>query len=265
MWSLGAPSRYVRPVSLGRFTLYATTLLSIATGFASATAQAQEEALETQPSRELLRAERVAQRSLMVRQQIRDRGISDQGVLDALLTVPRHEFVPTAYQREAYGDHPLPIGAGQTISQPYIVALMTVLLELESSDRVLEIGTGSGYQAAVASLLADTVFSIEIIETLAESAAQRLERLGYRNVVSRHADGYYGWPEWAPFDAIIVTAAAGHIPPPLVRQLATNGRMIIPVGAPFQVQHLVLVVKHADGTATTRTIAPVTFVPLVGH
>jgi protein-L-isoaspartate(D-aspartate) O-methyltransferase len=265
LWSLGAPSRYVRLVSFGRFTLYATALLSIATGLVSAPAQAQEEVLETQPPTGSPRAERVAERAVMVRQQIRDRGISDQGVLDALLTVPRHEFVPAAYQREAYGDHPLPIGAGQTISQPYIVALMTQQLELESSDRVLEIGTGSGYQAAVASLLADSVFSIEIIKTLAESAAQRLERLGYRNVVSRHADGYYGWPEREPFDAIIVTAAAGHIPPPLVRQLATNGRMIIPVGAPFQVQHLVLVVKHADGTAMTRTIAPVTFVPLVGH
>jgi protein-L-isoaspartate(D-aspartate) O-methyltransferase len=211
------------------------------------------------------RAERAEERAEMVRDQIMERGVEDQAVLGALLSVPRHRFVPEEYRRDAYADRPLPIGEGQTISQPYIVALMTELLELSPGDDVLEVGTGSGYQAAVASLLADTVFTIEIIESLAGSAADRLGQLGYRNAISRQGDGYYGWPERAPFEAIVVTAAAGHIPPPLVQQLAPGGRMAIPVGGPFQVQHLVLVEKATDGTVTTRNILPVQFVPLVGH
>jgi protein-L-isoaspartate(D-aspartate) O-methyltransferase len=201
----------------------------------------------------------------MVREQIQRRGVTDQGVLGAMLAVPRHEFVPASWREAAYGDRPLPIGEGQTISQPYIVALMTELLQLESGDRVLEVGTGSGYQAAVASHLADSVFTIEILPGLAEQAARRLARLGYRDVVTRTGDGYFGWPEHAPFDAIVVTAAAGHIPPPLVQQLAPGGRMVIPVGGAFQVQQLVLVEKQADGSVTTRTLLPVRFVPLVGH
>ncbi|HWC07074.1 MAG TPA: protein-L-isoaspartate(D-aspartate) O-methyltransferase [Gemmatimonadota bacterium] len=193
------------------------------------------------------------------------RGIEDQAVLGAMLALPRHLFVPEAHRDRAYGDHPLPIGHGQTISQPYIVAFMTELLELEPADHVLEVGTGTGYQAAVAALLVDSVFSVEIVPELAAEAADRLERLGYRDVEVRNADGYYGWEEHAPFDAIFVTAAAGHVPPPLVQQLAPGGRMAIPVGGPFQLQNLVLVEKAADGTVTTRSVLPVQFVPLTGE
>jgi protein-L-isoaspartate(D-aspartate) O-methyltransferase len=200
----------------------------------------------------------------MVHEQIAARGIEDQAVLGAMLAVPRHLFVPEAHRDRAYGDHPLPIGHGQTISQPYIVAFMTELLGLEPGDRVLEVGTGSGYQAAVASMLADSVFSVEIVPELAASAATRLDRLGYRDVRVRSADGYFGWEEHAPYDAILVTAAAGHVPPPLVQQLVPGGRMAIPVGGPFQVQNLVLVEKAADGTVTTRSLLPVQFVPLTG-
>lgn len=211
------------------------------------------------------RGERAGERSRMVREQISERGIEDQQVLGAMLAVPRHEFVPEQHRNLAYADRPLPIGEGQTISQPYIVALMTELLRIEPGDRVLEVGTGSGYQAAVASHLADSVFTIEIFESLAENAKRRLDRLGYRNVVFRQGDGYFGWSEQAPFDAIVVTAAAGHIPPPLVRQLKPDGRMVIPVGGAFQTQRLVLVEKRPDGTTTTRNLLPVRFVPLLRH
>jgi protein-L-isoaspartate(D-aspartate) O-methyltransferase len=209
--------------------------------------------------------ERAAERSRMVEDQIAGRGIRDTRVLAALRDVPRHLFVPDTYQGLAYADQPLPIGEGQTISQPYIVAYMTEMLELGKGERVLEVGTGSGYQAAIASQLADSVFTIEIIESLAASAKERLARLGYGNVAPRQGDGYFGWKEHAPFDAIVVTAAAGHIPPPLIQQLAPGGRMVIPVGAVFQVQHLVLVEKAPDGRVTTRNLLPVTFVPLLGH
>lgn len=210
-------------------------------------------------------ADRGEDRARMVREQIAGRGIEDQAVLGALLAVPRHLFVPAAHRDRAYGDHPLPIGHGQTISQPYIVAFMTEMLDLERGDTVLEVGTGSGYQAAVASMLVDSVFTIEIVPDLAATAAERLERLGYSDVEVRNADGYYGWEEHAPFDAIFVTAAAGHIPPPLVQQLVPGGRMAIPVGGPFQVQNLVLVEKAADGSITTRSVLPVRFVPLMGE
>jgi protein-L-isoaspartate(D-aspartate) O-methyltransferase len=210
-------------------------------------------------------SERSDERARMVREQIMKRGIEDQAVLGAMLALPRHLFVPEAHRDRAYGDHPLPIGHGQTISQPYIVAFMTELLELEPADHVLEVGTGTGYQAAVAALLVDSVFSVEIVPELAAEAADRLERLGYRDVEVRNADGYYGWEEHAPFDAIFVTAAAGHVPPPLVQQLAPGGRMAIPVGGPFQLQNLVLVEKAADGTVTTRSVLPVQFVPLTGE
>ena len=175
--------------------------------------------------------------------------------------VPRHEFVPDRQKRVAYQDRPLPIGYGQTISQPYIVALMTQLLELERDDRALEIGTGSGYQAAVLAEVIDSVFTIEIIEPLATSARARLRRLGYGGVRARHGDGYFGWPEHGPFDGIVVTAAATHIPPPLIEQLAVGGRMVIPVGPPFRTQQLMLVEKRRDGSVTQRSVAPVAFVP----
>jgi protein-L-isoaspartate(D-aspartate) O-methyltransferase len=188
----------------------------------------------------------------------------DQRVLEALRTVPRHAFVPEDEQAHAYENRPLPIGYGQSISQPYIVALMTDLLNVRPTDRVLEIGTGSGYQAAVLAGLAERVCSIEIVPQLGERARATLQRLGYRNVEVRIGDGYYGWEEQAPFDAIIVTAAASHVPPPLVRQLRPGGRMIIPLGSRFLVQELLLVEKSAAGEITTRQILPVRFVPLTG-
>jgi len=188
----------------------------------------------------------------------------DPRVMAVIAEVPRHEFVPEDQRPFAYENRPLPIGYGQTISQPYIVALMTDLLRPKAEDRVLEIGTGSGYQAAVLAKLVKTVYTIEIIAELGQQAAQRLQRLGYENVTVRTADGYFGWEEEAPFDGIVVTAAADHIPPPLIRQLKPGGRMVIPVGSRFMVQQLVLVEKDAEGTTTTRQILPVLFVPLTG-
>jgi protein-L-isoaspartate(D-aspartate) O-methyltransferase len=168
-------------------------------------------------------------------------------------------------QDAAYDDRPLPIDHGQTISQPFIVALMTELLEPEPGDRVLEVGTGSGYQAAILARLVARVYTIEIIEPLAERAAERLARLGYHNVETRLGDGYHGWPEAAPFDAIVVTAAADHVPPPLVEQLRAGGRMVIPVGDRFSVQQLLLIEKTADDEVRTRQLLPVRFVPLTGE
>ena len=185
-------------------------------------------------------------------------------VMAAIDRVPRHEFVPEEARSSAYANRPLSIGHGQTISQPYIVALMTHLLGIEPGGRVLEIGTGSGYQAAVLAALAADVHTIEIVEPLAEQAARRLARLGYNGVRTRLGDGYYGWPEAAPFEAIIVTAAAAHVPPPLVEQLAPRGVLVIPVGEPFSVQLLLLVRKRENGEVTARQILPVRFVPLTG-
>ena len=186
----------------------------------------------------------------------------DAKVMRVLGSVPRHQFVPRSLQSAAYDNRPLPIGHGQTISQPYIVALMTDLLDVDANDVVLEVGTGSGYQAAVLSKLVKSVYTIEIVQPLAKQAAKRLHGLGYRNVSIRHGDGYEGWKEAAPFDAIIVTAAASHIPPPLIRQLKPGGRMVIPVGGPFATQTLMLVEKSADGKVSSRQILPVRFVPL---
>ncbi len=194
-----------------------------------------------------------------------DQQLLDERVLDALRKVPRHEFVPDTQRPYAYENRPLPIGHGQTISQPYIVALMTHLLKPKKSDRILEIGTGSGYQAAILAELVDSVYSIEIIEKLAEKAAADLKRSGYNNIHTRTGDGYYGWETEAPFDGIIVTAAASHIPPPLIKQLKPGGRMVIPVGGHFMMQYLVLVSKEADGKVTTRQMLPVAFVPLTGR
>ncbi len=199
---------------------------------------------------------------MMVREQIESRGVTDARVLAAMRKVPRHEFVPEHLVDAAYEDHPLPIGYGQTISQPYIVALMTELLRLTPAAKVLEIGTGCGYQTAVLAEIAAEVYSVEIVEPLAKESAARLQRLGYKNVHVKHADGYLGWPEHAPFDAIVVTAGADHIPPPLVEQLKTGGRMAIPVGEPHGEQSLVLVEKDRDGRISTGNVIPVLFVPL---
>jgi protein-L-isoaspartate(D-aspartate) O-methyltransferase len=189
----------------------------------------------------------------------------DARVLRAMQQVPRHQFVPEGERRHAYDNRPLPIGHGQTISQPYIVAIMTDLLNLEPGDRVLEIGTGSGYQAAVLAEMSAAVYSIEIIPELAERARDVLDRLNYRQVTTRVGDGYFGWKEQAPFDAIVVTAAADHVPPPLIKQLKPGGRMLIPVGSRFLTQQLVLVEKSTDGEVTTRLLLPVRFVPLTGE
>lgn len=197
----------------------------------------------------------------MVELQLKGRDIDDQSVLRAMAAVPRHLFVPERLRSQAYIDSPLPIGYGQTISQPYIVAYMTQVIRPEPHHRVLEIGTGSGYQAAVLAGLVERVHTMEIIPELAESAGRRLRELGYDKVAAREGDGYHGWPEAAPFDAIVVTAAAEFIPPPLLQQLKDGGRMIIPVGSPFHVQHLTLVEKK-EGRITTRILLPVRFVPL---
>jgi protein-L-isoaspartate(D-aspartate) O-methyltransferase len=192
------------------------------------------------------------------------RNAYDPRVLDAMRRVPRHAFVPRALRDRAYTDRPLPIGHGQTISQPTVVAIMTDLLRVKPGDRVLEIGTGSGYQAAILAELGARVFTLEIIEPLAKQAALQLKGCGYGGVQVRNADGYFGWPEQAPFDAIVVTAASGHVPPPLVQQLRPGGRMVIPVGAPFLTQHLTLVEKGIDAMPRTRQLLPVAFVPLTG-
>lgn len=204
-----------------------------------------------------------AARGRMVEEQLKPRGISDPAVLEAMTTVPRHEFLPQSQRPLAYTDQPLPIGYGQTISQPYIVALMTQVLELEQGDSVLEIGTGSGYQAAVLSMLTDRVYSIEIIEPLARNARETLDRNGYGSVLTRISDGYRGWLEKAPFDAIIVTAAPDHVPQPLVDQLAIGGRMVIPVGSYYQ--ELILLKKDPEGNLTREGVIPVVFVPMTGE
>ncbi len=188
----------------------------------------------------------------------------DLRVLETMGVVPRHEFVPEGVRREAYANRPLPIGYGQTISQPLIVALMTDLLRVEPHHVVLEVGTGSGYQGAILGHLARQIYTIEIVQPLAEAAARRLQRLGYANVATRQGDGYYGWQEAAPFDGIIVTAATGQIPPPLIQQLRPGGRMVIPIGGPFTLQHLVLVEIDGDRRVRTRQLLPVAFVPLAG-
>jgi len=188
----------------------------------------------------------------------------DPRVIAVLGKVQRHRFVPEDQLSAAYRNRPLPIGYGQTISQPYIVALMTDLMNVRPGHAVLEIGTGSGYQAAILGELAQTVCTIEIVEPLARQAEERLRVLGYARVRTRIGDGYYGWEDCGPFDSIIVTAAASHVPPPLIRQLKPGGRMVIPIGAPFLAQHLMVVEKNPDGTIVTRQVLPVRFVPLTG-
>lgn len=214
-----------------------------------------------------------AQRRALVReieQDVRDtaeflnRRELDERVIAAIGSVPREEFVRPEDRELAYENRPLPIGYGQTISQPYIVAVMTDLVDPAPGCRALEVGTGSGYQAAVLSRLCEKVYTIEIVEPLARQASERLARLHYDNVELRIGDGYHGWPEAAPFDVIVVTAVASHIPPPLLKQLKPGGRMVLPVGTRFTTQQLVLVSKQPDGRITTRQLLPVAFVPLTG-
>ena len=188
----------------------------------------------------------------------------DAKVMAALARVPRHEFVPESLQKSAYLNQPLPIGRGQTISQPFIVALMTDLLGVDNTSKVYELGTGSGYQAAVLAELVDSVYSVEIVPTLAEEARDRLARLGYTNVHTRTGDGFYGWPEEAPFDGIIVTAAGLDVPVTLLDQLKPGGRMVIPVGQQHAVQQLLVVSKAEDGSVSERNVLPVMFVPITG-
>lgn len=200
------------------------------------------------------------EREAMVDNQIAKRDVTDGATLRALRSVPRHLFVPLSHRSRAYDDGPLPIGYGQTISQPYIVGYMTQAIRPKPGFKVLEIGTGSGYQAAVLAEIVDQVYSVEIVEPLAEQARNRLKGLGYQNISIKSADGYHGWKEYAPYDAIIVTAAAEFIPPPLTEQLKPGGIMIIPVGSPFMVQTLMLVEKKG-GKTRTKSLFPVRFVP----
>jgi protein-L-isoaspartate(D-aspartate) O-methyltransferase len=202
-------------------------------------------------------------RRSMVEKDIRARGISDPGVLDAMLAVPRHRFVPGYLKSLAYADRPLPIGEGQTISQPYIVALMTEALKLKPDAKVLEIGTGSGYQAAVLSKVAASVVTIEIKEKLHRRAAALLKAQGHLNVAAHHGDGYFGWQAEAPYDAIMITAAVDHVPPPLLKQLKDGGRLVLPLGNPFSYQNLVLVTRTGEDTVV-RQITGVLFVPMTG-
>lgn len=200
----------------------------------------------------------------MVERQLAARNITDKKVLKAMQEIPRHLFVAKAYQNQAYADHPLPIDEGQTISQPYIVALMTQYLNLTKGDRVLEIGTGSGYQAAVLAHLTDEVFSVEIKEKLAQKASETLSRLNYHRIQVKHGDGYFGWEEHSPFDAIIVTCAANHVPPPLLSQLKEGGRLIIPLGSTLYSQTLTLITK-VNGKPKVRHVLGVRFVPMTGE
>ena len=210
-------------------------------------------------------AQRVDERQSMVDMYIREEGIHDPNVLNSLRTVPRHAFVLPSDLDRAYRDHPLTIGLGQTISQPYIVAYMTEALKLSADSNILEVGTGSGYQAAVCAEIAREVCTIEILEELAKSAEGRLKELGYRNVFVKAADGYFGWKEKGPFDAIIITCTAGFVPPPLIEQLKPGGRMILPLGSPFGAQTLVLITKDNKGQVQSKSLLPVRFVPMVGQ
>jgi protein-L-isoaspartate(D-aspartate) O-methyltransferase len=228
----------------------------LATALAAAAATAQR-APATEDVR--FRSARLA----MVDRHIAGEGIKDSATLHAMRAVPRHEFVPANLRDDAYENRPLPIGLGQTISQPYIVAFMTEIIAPRPGMRVLEVGTGSGYQAAVLAATGAEVYTIEIFRVLADSARSRLERLGFRGVTVRHGDGHHGWAEAAPFDAVVVTAAAGHIPPALTRQLRNGGRMIIPVGSVYGAQYLILVEKDAKGALRTRNLLPVMFVPML--
>ena len=243
------------------------TLLPVGHGWAEDPPSAEPSLPKWKPPTPPASKEFIEQRTEMVERTIARPGdwrtpVKDQAVLEAMRTVPRHAFLPKGMRRRAHADSPLPIGHGQTISQPYIVALMTDLLELTPKAKVLEIGTGSGYQAAVLAQLTPHVYTIEIIKPLADRARAVLQEQGYKEIQCRRADGYFGWAEKGPFDAIIVTCAAGHLPPPLWEQLKPGGRIVIPIGGPYEVQRLVLVTKTPEGKRHSRTITSVRFVPL---
>ncbi|MDH5202432.1 MAG: protein-L-isoaspartate(D-aspartate) O-methyltransferase [Nitrospirota bacterium] len=203
-------------------------------------------------------------RQTMVEKDIKGRGVKDKKVLEVMGKIQRHLFVDEHLRNKAYADHPLPIGEEQTISQPYVVALMTEALRLKPTDKVLEIGTGSGYQAAVLAEMVKNVYTIEIRKSLTDMAAKRLKDLGYRNVKVKHADGYFGWEEYAPFDAIIITAAANHIPPPLIKQLKEGGRLIVPLGSTVYYQTLTVAIKK-KGELNVEQMGSVAFVPMIGE
>lgn len=206
----------------------------------------------------------IAARQRMVEKDLKGRDIKDPKVLEIMGTIPRHLFVDPSLRSQAYADHPLPIGEGQTISQPYIVAFMTQALQIKPGEKVLEIGTGSGYQAAVLSALTDQVYTIEIRKTLAKQASERLKKLGYDKVQVKYGDGYFGWEEAAPFEAIIVTCAANHIPPPLLKQLKEGGRLVIPLGSTTYFQTLTLITKK-KGKPEVQHLLGVSFVPMIGE
>jgi protein-L-isoaspartate(D-aspartate) O-methyltransferase len=255
---LDLPQRGARPGSPRRALLGVLALLASAGGGRATPAEAPREEVER---RALLRE---IERDVRETAELLSRRRLDDRVMAAMGSVPRHEFVRPEDRPRAYLNRPLPIGHGQTISQPYIVAVMTDLVEPAPGCRALEVGTGSGYQAAVLSHLCEKVYTIEIVEPLGEQARERLARLGHRGVEVRLGDGYHGWPEAAPFDVIVVTAVATHVPPPLLQQLRPGGRMVLPVGTRFTTQQLVLVRKGLDGRITTRQLLPVVFVPLTG-
>jgi protein-L-isoaspartate(D-aspartate) O-methyltransferase len=244
-------TRFVLPLAAMLFWVQAVPILASASDDDSYRIQRAGLMKEIEDNLKLT-SERVGKRAL------------SQDVVAAMVNVPRHEFVPEHLKRYAYENRPLPIGYGQTISQPYIVGIMTDLVDPARESVVLEVGTGSGYQAAVLAYCVRQVYSIEIIEELGEEAKARLKRLGVKNVEVRNGDGYYGWKEHAPFDAIVVTAAGSHIPPPLIEQLKPGGKMIIPVGSPFLTQYLMLLEKDEGSKIRTRQLLPVAFVPLTG-
>jgi len=264
-WLRHSRGRY--PAAVGCVLVALAALQSQGTSAPSFGGVAQAMAVTSkQPDHAVDRVDRPAQRRLrsqMVEQQIKSRGVTSPTVLAAMEEVPRHLFVPGSERGQAYEDHPLPIGGGQTISQPYIVALMTALLDLAPGSRVLEIGTGSGYQAAVLSRVAGQVYSIEIVPQLGARARETLARLGYDNVQVRVGDGYRGWPEAAPFDGILLTAAPQAVPPPLIAQLKPGGRMVVPIGG-FD-QNLIVLTKNLDGTVKQEKVLPVRFVPMTGE
>jgi len=234
--------------------------------FGAALVGVQDMALGSPTGQAPAMTERLNERRTMVETQLQGRGrvaITDKAVIEAMLKVPRHLFMPEANRRLAYYDSPVPIGYGQTISQPYIVGLMTQALELSPGMKVLEVGTGSGYQAAILAELTDKVFSLELLKPLYEFSKKNLTNLGYHHVRCHRSDGYYGWPEHAPFDRIVVTCAALHIPPPLMEQLKPGGKMLIPVGGQFETQRLLLVSKDLEGNRRSQTLTLVRFVPLV--